>query len=135
MRHGGGVRGHASIGMTLQQRSKSELNEINAIFAELGFGETPIVKRKHDLDVLLQDMRGSEGTDSARKREVGACGKVSYGSQTAALRTARIRMNSGACRLRVYSCPECKGWHLTHSIGRKKRQAFKQKDEMCHGAE
>ena len=103
--------------MTLQQRSKSELNQLDAVFAELGFGEAPIISGKHDLDVICRDRRTPGCNENSRARQVGACGKAGYSSKAAALRTARARMDSGACRLRVYLCPNCKDWHLTHSVG------------------
>ena len=103
--------------MTLQQRSKSELSRLDAIFAELGSGEAPVINGRRDLDDICRQRRDAECSDSSRMRQVGDCGKAGYSSRKAALRTARIRMSSGACRLRVYHCPDCKTFHLTHSIG------------------
>lgn len=94
--------------MTLQQRSKSELSRLDAIFAELGSGEAPVITGRRDLDDICRQRRAAECAGSSRLRQVGDCGKAGYSSRDAALRTARIRMSSGACRLRVYHCPDCK---------------------------
>jgi len=100
--------------MILEQQSKKELNRLDSIYAELGFGDAPFVTGKRDLDLL------QGGRDDGRRTPVaGGCGKVSYSSKGSASRIARYRMNSGASRLRTYFCPECKTWHLTHSIERK----------------
>ena len=118
--------------MILQQRSKSELNQLHAIFAELGFGETPTVNGKHDLDVICRDRHKVDCPENSRTRPVGACGKAGYSSKTTALRTARGRMESGACRLRVYLCLTCKDWHLTHSVGEKPQFFHNSDDVQCH---
>lgn len=103
--------------MILQQRSKLELNKLHRIFAELGFSEAPTIRGKHDLEVICRERRKSNYTGNSQTRQGSACGKAGYSSKAAALRTARARMERGACRLRVYLCPKCRDWHLTHSVG------------------
>ena len=113
--------------MTLQQRSKLELGRLDAIFAELGSGEAPVINGRRDLDDICHQRRDAECADNSQLRQVGDCGKAGYSSRTAASSTARIRMSSGACRLRVYHCPDCKMFHLTHSIG-ERRKSFRHPD-------
>ena len=109
--------------MKMQQCSKSEVKRMNAIFGELGLGEAPAIRTKRELDMIYRGRQISASVTSLPRREIGACGKSGYSSEGAALRIARARMNRGACRLRVYHCPDCKEWHLTHSV-RERRRAF-----------
>lgn len=107
--------------MKVQQCSKSEFKRLDAVFTELGFGKAPAASRKRDLDMICRDRQKETSIESPAAHAVGACGKFGYSSEAAALWTARKRMNSGACRLRVYHCPQCKEWHLTHSAGERCR--------------
>ncbi len=43
-----------------------------------------------------------------------ACGKNRYETQGAAIRVAINASKKRGIALRVYGCPTCHGWHLTH---------------------
>lgn len=41
------------------------------------------------------------------------CGKARYATERQAIRVAMSSSRRSGLPLRVYRCPECKGWHLT----------------------
>lgn len=46
-------------------------------------------------------------------RQHRPCGKVRYTSERTAIRKAIASSRHAGLALRVYRCPDCKGWHLT----------------------
>ena len=78
-------------------------------------------KRKRDARKRKRKARIKRDAEITKKYGMKghrACGrKRSYPSEEAALSFANRSMNVyGAPPLKVYKCPYCDGWHLTHKL-------------------